>query len=537
MISTGIIPNAPQIPAVAEVAAGYTAEDFGEYMSKALTEREEKGTGNIGLRETAKPLNGKTKNKETPDITDNVELNLANFLQNIPKPQKVSWLMEEEEQGENPADYLTAMAALADLSMVAREENPTPETTEETATNYLIDADTGKTFEKPQSYANAKTAANPPENTESAPNPQTTEVHGNSEQQEFKTVRQAKRENAEESKVSTARNSETNPEIRKDTAENAVSSKGADYKTAQKAESPSGVQNPETSESEPQESSQNLPEVKSDETSPPQKSNQGNQNNQDGQGQDGAHSQSMTNRAKAREMSKIALNNRSLGDLTGEFKVKTSHGKENLVQTTDVNTEEPETVKMWQSYKKNHLDVRTNSEELNDLLGKAKSDKAAQGNPEITLKTAEFNPAQKFSAVSEKMILPQSEIQKIADGTIARLSTASDGTTTFEMSLNPAELGKITIKLVLKDSGVTAEITAEKMQTAAMLQNAKDNILAAVERAEVRLENITVDYRPDYSEQRENQGQKQPEHKQNEQEETENDGENGISFAELIGSM
>jgi flagellar hook-length control protein FliK len=151
---------------------------------------------------------------------------------------------------------------------------------------------------------------------------------------------------------------------------------------------------------------------------------------------------------------------------------------------------------------------------------------------------AEFSQKPVTIGKTETAQLPQSTTTAIGEEIIARLSEAKNGTTTFEMILNPAELGKITVKLTLGATGIAAEIIAEKASTALMLQNSADRINAALEKTDARIESFSVsaESKPDYNEQRENQDGNRG-HYEPEQTEEAKDEDYTISFAELLQAM
>ncbi|MCL2019922.1 MAG: flagellar hook-length control protein FliK [Oscillospiraceae bacterium] len=140
------------------------------------------------------------------------------------------------------------------------------------------------------------------------------------------------------------------------------------------------------------------------------------------------------------------------------------------------------------------------------------------------------------SAGEEKAVLPQSQVNLISEEIIARLAT-KNGVTTFEMTLNPVELGKITVKLVMKDAKLSVEIVAEKGKTAALLQNSADRIGASLEKNDIKLEyfSVNVEQKSDYSEQQGNKGGNRGGREGNERSGTEE--ENGISFEELLQGL
>ncbi|MCL2107911.1 MAG: flagellar hook-length control protein FliK [Oscillospiraceae bacterium] len=127
---------------------------------------------------------------------------------------------------------------------------------------------------------------------------------------------------------------------------------------------------------------------------------------------------------------------------------------------------------------------------------------------------------------------------------LAALKAGKTGSTTFEMVLNPAELGKITVKMIMDGKDAVIQIIAEKARTAALLQEASGKIrgnlelLAAIDKSDVKLESLTVEHKPDYNEQSDNRGNGKNQQGQGQQQngEDSDSDENGISFADLLAA-
>jgi flagellar hook-length control protein FliK len=232
----------------------------------------------------------------------------------------------------------------------------------------------------------------------------------------------------------------------------------------------------------------------------------------------------------------------------GEVKYAIENGKNVQFSTmAEQPDEELEALKAWQTLHKAQVAIKEKPEEFNELLEKFKAENPAGRDAPKKSETPKETPQIQTAAFAEPkpqianlakadlpqpQQLPQSTIAQVSEQIFARLA-APDGTTTFEMILNPAELGKIAVKIVVQATGTAIEITAEKAATAQLLQNSADRIGLALERGDARLESfvVNVESKPDYSEQRENQnrgGQQQQE--QDEQGEE----EQGLSFAELL---
>jgi len=259
-------------------------------------------------------------------------------------------------------------------------------------------------------------------------------------------------------------------------------------------------------------------------------------------------------------------------ELFGKVKLTT----ENQVQSQTEKPESDETLKSWDTFQKARVEIKEKPEEMNQLLERykavnsekpEKAEKAeipvgreANDTPKKAEADAMRNTEQPKKAEApvmrdapeapkivfspkpvvvseEKPLLPQSQVVRISSEITARLETAKNGTTTFEMTLNPVELGKITVKLVMKAAKVTVQIVAENAKTAQLLQNSADRIGAVLDKGEAKLESfvVSVEQKSDYSEQRENQNQNREEQEQPQDEAAEE--ENGISFAELLQEL
>jgi flagellar hook-length control protein FliK len=181
----------------------------------------------------------------------------------------------------------------------------------------------------------------------------------------------------------------------------------------------------------------------------------------------------------------------------------------------------------------NPLNIKGKPDEMNELLERFKASEAAKEAVSAQGQVQHIDPKPVVTG-KEISIFPQAETARIADEIIARIATKEGGVITFEMTLNPVELGKITIKIVMSGDSVTADITAQEENTAKLLQNATDKIQAQLDKESVKLEQFTVKHEPDYSDRQENQNGNKQQHEQKPKSE---DEDIEISFAELMQSM
>ncbi|MDR2558273.1 MAG: flagellar hook-length control protein FliK [Oscillospiraceae bacterium] len=251
----------------------------------------------------------------------------------------------------------------------------------------------------------------------------------------------------------------------------------------------------------------------------------------------------------------------------GEVKFAAENGKSAEITAEPVKPEE--TLKVWETIQKAHVEIKEKPEELNELLEKFKAQNhgkteklektekpAEMPKTQETAKTSEttkihdipktpetlqisatthFEPKSVIPEKADLPQLPKSTITQVSEQILAKMATAKNGTTAFEMILNPAELGKISVKIVVQATGTAVEITAEKAATAQLLQNSADKIGFALERSDAKLESfvVNVETKQDYSEQRENRNDNRGEQQQQDSDEA-GEEEQGISFAELL---
>ncbi|MCL2086343.1 MAG: flagellar hook-length control protein FliK [Oscillospiraceae bacterium] len=135
---------------------------------------------------------------------------------------------------------------------------------------------------------------------------------------------------------------------------------------------------------------------------------------------------------------------------------------------------------------------------------------------------------QQMEHVFEKAQTPV--LSQITTEILAKMEALPPKGMTFEMELNPAQLGKIVIKLVSQAGKVSLEITAGRQETAALLQNRAENMTAILRANGVELETyqVNTDQSEHYDRERnDNQSNKHNERQsnenQNEQSETDTD--------------
>jgi len=256
-------------------------------------------------------------------------------------------------------------------------------------------------------------------------------------------------------------------------------------------------------------------------------------------------------------------NGQEIHELFKQIKVTT----ENQAQILETPEESDELMKAWETVQKNHVQIKEKPAEMNELLEQVTRNKgqgtvnekseapknletsekpqnlqksARRDNPEPsapqTATTVQIEAKPVILEKAELPKLPQSTVMQVSEQILAKLETAKNGTTTFEMTLNPIELGKIAVKIVMTATGTAVEITAQRPETAQLLQNSADRIGLALDKSETKLESfiVNVEEKEDYSEQRENQDSNKQEQQQNSEREEDYDG---ISFEELLNTL
>jgi hypothetical protein len=494
-------PAPAEIPQFSDIAGGYIEEGFCEHIKTALSEMEKQSAKHTvistGLN-SAPGCFGKSL-ESNPGGKDGEKVS-ANYLPDItklPKTSSQSWLIDEEEAANpfeiaamlmNPQVLEIRIPEMEAQLAVIRTAEETPETPD---------------FKKPEA---PKTPENQP------PTPLISEMQ------------------APESPRITA-----NPES------------GESYEVTQTPQdgiiiNPEVVQTPITTAAPEALNSAEIPtrtiEFVQQEELKTLSTGHGNRETRDIHYGKATAESAVGERSATEQALKASENVR----VTTESQGKTA--KQNQAQTLP----EPQSesvLKAWETLPKAKVNLVEKPQELNELLENAKAENtdnteetAANEIPNPLLQTNQATP-KPIVVNAQEMILPQSQTNRIGEEIIARLTTAKNGTVTFEMVLNPVSLGKITVKLVAGAAGTAVEITAENGKTAQLLQNCADRIGAILDKSDARLESfvVNVENKPDYSEQRENQNQNRGSYESGEQADDEDESEQGISFSELLREM
>ncbi len=166
-------------------------------------------------------------------------------------------------------------------------------------------------------------------------------------------------------------------------------------------------------------------------------------------------------------------------------------------------------------------------------------------NNQFPVNTNPFNP---FSVPFEARLAEMQHLYEsapvpvptqISEQIIAHISTLQDGTTEFNMQLNPEGLGRITVKLLTEGKGAELQITAERPETAELLRSRMDNMNIALKQNDIDLQKYIVYEEAQSYLNQEGRGEQQRQQQNrdtlinNETEANETD----ISFADLIQEM
>lgn len=119
-----------------------------------------------------------------------------------------------------------------------------------------------------------------------------------------------------------------------------------------------------------------------------------------------------------------------------------------------------------------------------------------------------------------------------------------DTVTEFEVTLHPAELGKVTVKLIAKGAGVAVEVIAENPKTRELLADRSGAVRQSLESRGVTVEKYEVsgtgayETSEKYRDFSDSQGHGQNRDGYNGQsQDDDDDGEPEVSFAEIVGTM
>lgn len=140
--------------------------------------------------------------------------------------------------------------------------------------------------------------------------------------------------------------------------------------------------------------------------------------------------------------------------------------------------------------------------------------------------------------IPDKTAVPKAVEVQLADGIAEKLPQLENGKTEFVMELNPENLGKVEIRLTSDAEGrVSVEITASSPETQKLLDARAENVQQALRNNGVELERYQVVYSAEQSafEQQSYDGSSKNPYSNQQENETEED--DGVNFADILGTM
>lgn len=162
-----------------------------------------------------------------------------------------------------------------------------------------------------------------------------------------------------------------------------------------------------------------------------------------------------------------------------------------------------------------------------------------KGDGAVTL----LNPAERDISAKPEPLKLEAQIAKPIFENLSKIAKTAKTITRFEITLNPANLGKVTVKLIAKSAGIAVEIIADNPKTRELLAERIGAVRANLENQGVTVEKYEVfdvktyetaeKYR-DFSE--DGGGNRQNQNESGDSDEKETD-ETEVSFAEVVNSI
>ena len=141
---------------------------------------------------------------------------------------------------------------------------------------------------------------------------------------------------------------------------------------------------------------------------------------------------------------------------------------------------------------------------------------------------------------TEVMVKPADVAQQVADRLVERAGQVEEGETEYTVTLNPEDLGSITVKMTkTADGAVSVSIAAENSRTLKMIEDNGSAIRDSLRQNGVQLENwqVVSESRQDMQAQDYRGSSKNPYRESEEDRQGEKDNDDADSFAEIIASM
>lgn len=141
---------------------------------------------------------------------------------------------------------------------------------------------------------------------------------------------------------------------------------------------------------------------------------------------------------------------------------------------------------------------------------------------------------------TEVMVKPADVAQQVADRLVERAGQVEEGETEYTVTLNPEDLGSITVKMTkTADGAVSVSIAAENSRTLKMIEDNGSAIRDSLRQNGVQLENwqVVSESTQDMQAQDYRGSSKNPYRESEEDRQGEKDNDDADSFAEIIASM
>ncbi len=141
---------------------------------------------------------------------------------------------------------------------------------------------------------------------------------------------------------------------------------------------------------------------------------------------------------------------------------------------------------------------------------------------------------------TEVTVKPADVARQVADRLVERAGQVEDGETEYTVTLNPEDLGSITVKMTkTADGAVSVSIAAENSRTLKMIEDNGSAIRDSLRQNGVQLENwqVVSESRQDMQAQDYRGSSKNPYRESEEDRQGEKDNDDADSFAEIIASM
>lgn len=250
--------------------------------------------------------------------------------------------------------------------------------------------------------------------------------------------------------------------------------------------------------------------------------------------QDGGNAQLFS--SKAQQASADTAEQTEVADIT-EFTVKTS---DNTAKAEDAQPAQQSPVVTDNTAQRSR--VVSKSDELEMIKGSQDSAKGGNTAQLQTQATAQQGDTQTVmfsrSDGTQLEIRPADVTKQVADKLVERSSDLKEGDTEYTLTLEPQDLGKITVRMTkTADGAVSVSIAAENSKTLKIIEENGAHIQDSLRQNGVQLEEWqTVSESRQEMHAEDYRGSSKNPYRENDDEQEEDDSD-GVTFAELIASM